>query len=557
MSGRRPGNAENRRSGFKFNAMTSDELRRRREETQVEIRKAKREDSLNKRRNIVETPSTTTPTVSMTGLQSEVPRAKELSHAEFGARLPNMVQALMSPDLATQYQTTIDFRKVLAKERNAPIQDVVDARIVPRFVDILAGRSISVPPSDTEQQKMLEDLLFEAAWVLTNIASGEPEHTMAVVEAGSVPVFISLLRHHNAEIREQSIWALGNIAGDGPKLRDYVLQENIMSPLLENLAFSLDNGAEPKSVVRNGAWAISNLCRGSPSPSWNQVVVALPVIFRLLQVNDNDTLVDTCWALAYMTADNGVIADIVDAGLVPYIVPKLAHPNLSVQVPALRACGNIVTGNESQTQAVIDAGALPLFLSLLNHTRVSILKETCWAVSNITAGTAEQIQAVLDANIMPRLIHHLSFADYKVKKEACWAVCNATSAHETHPRQVKYIVAQGCLKPLNDLLRDCQDSRVILVALDGISNILEVGQQEALLSPDNANPYSQFVEEVGGLATICDLQEHPETEIYLKSKDIIDKYFDGEEDEDGGLDSSATFNFDAKAEAPMGGFHFN
>ncbi len=320
MSGRRPGNVENRRSGFKFNAMTSDELRRRREETQVEIRKAKREDSLNKRRNIVETaagaPSTTSPTASMSELAAEVPRARELSQAEFGARLPNMIQALMSPDLGTQYQSTVEFRKVLAKERNAPIQEVVDARIVPRFVEILAGRSVTVAPGEAERQKMQEDLLFEAAWVLTNIASGEPEHTMAVVEAGAVPVFISLLRHHNAEIREQCIWALGNIAGDGPKLRDYVLQENIMSPLLENLAFALDNGAEPKSVVRNGAWAISNLCRGSPSPSWNQVVVALPVIFRLLQVNYNDTLVDTCWALAYMTADNGVIGDIVNARLV-------------------------------------------------------------------------------------------------------------------------------------------------------------------------------------------------------------------------------------------------
>lgn len=54
MSERRGNNGEGRRAGFKFHGMTTEELRRRREENQVEIRKAKREDSLNKRRNLVE-----------------------------------------------------------------------------------------------------------------------------------------------------------------------------------------------------------------------------------------------------------------------------------------------------------------------------------------------------------------------------------------------------------------------------------------------------------------------------------------------------------------------
>lgn len=51
MSSRRNA-ASDRRSEFKFHGLTAEELRRRREETTVEIRKAKREDSLNKRRNL-------------------------------------------------------------------------------------------------------------------------------------------------------------------------------------------------------------------------------------------------------------------------------------------------------------------------------------------------------------------------------------------------------------------------------------------------------------------------------------------------------------------------
>lgn len=56
-----------RRAEFKFHGMTTEELRRRREENQVEIRKAKREDSLNKRRNLVEV-ATPTPSPAALGL---------------------------------------------------------------------------------------------------------------------------------------------------------------------------------------------------------------------------------------------------------------------------------------------------------------------------------------------------------------------------------------------------------------------------------------------------------------------------------------------------------
>lgn len=49
--------SEARKSSYKTRGMTSDELRRRREEASIEIRKNKREDSLNKKRSITLQPS--------------------------------------------------------------------------------------------------------------------------------------------------------------------------------------------------------------------------------------------------------------------------------------------------------------------------------------------------------------------------------------------------------------------------------------------------------------------------------------------------------------------
>lgn len=55
-----------------------------------------------------------------------------------------------------------------------------------------------------------------------------------MVQANAVPVFIKLLSSPEADVREQAVWALGNIAGDSPELRDYVLSQNALGPLVRS-----------------------------------------------------------------------------------------------------------------------------------------------------------------------------------------------------------------------------------------------------------------------------------------------------------------------------------
>ncbi len=302
-----------------------------------------------------------------------------------------------------------------------------------------------------------------------------------------------------------------------------------------------------------------------------QILPALPVLAKLVYSLDDEVLIDACWAISYLSdGANDKIQAVIEAGIPRRLVELLMHASTSVQTPALRSVGNIVTGDDVQTQIIINCGALPALLSLLGSSKDGIRKEACWTISNITAGNSTQIQAVIDANIIPPLINLLSNGDFKTRKEACWAISNATSGGLQKPDQIRYLVTQGCIKPLCDLL-SCPDNKIIQVALDGLENILKVGEMDKEASDvpgdQNVNKFALYIEEAGGMEKIHDCQNNINEEIYMKAFNIIGKYF-SDEDEAGvdmntegpSQDQAGGFGFGAQEphqqQTPQGGFNF-
>eukprot|EP01090_Pellita_catalonica_P015436 TRINITY_DN4193_c0_g1_i1.p1 TRINITY_DN4193_c0_g1~~TRINITY_DN4193_c0_g1_i1.p1 ORF type:complete len:320 (-),score=62.98 TRINITY_DN4193_c0_g1_i1:159-1118(-) len=282
-------------------------------------------------------------------------------------------------------------------------------------------------------------------------------------------------------------------------------------------------------MLRNATWALSNFCRGKPAPAFELVSPALGTLARLIiSSTDEDVLADACWALSYLSdgEDNDKIQEVIQAGVSRRLVELLMHGSYNVKTPALRTVGNILAGDDIQTQIVLNVGALPCLLSLLSSPKKPIQKEVCWALSNITAGNKRQIQAVIDANFFPPLIHLLATGEFNIKKEIVWVLSNAAVGGTF--LNAKYLVDLGCIKPLCDLLL-ASDVRLIRTVLETLENILSLGENEAMQLC--ANPFVEAVEEADALDKLEQLQMHDNIEIYQLAVNLLEKYFGGEEDQ--------------------------
>jgi importin subunit alpha-1 len=465
-----------------------EECTRHREETSIRIRKNKRAEMIRKRRTRVCTP------------------------------IPNMnlnvnLQLLYTGSDEEQLQTLMRLRKILSMGQEPPIQQVLDTNILPRLISYL-GRHDNY------------HLQFEAAWILTNIASGETSYTQSIINANGMAPLIALLDTPHEDVKEQVVWALGNIMGDCNSFRDHGIQHGVVPAILRNFKPQIQR----ISTTHNMIWTISNICRGKPSPPLDIIMPVIPHLASVLKFDEEDILSDTCWALCYITdGENERIESVVKTGVCMRLVELITAPSTKVKIPALRTIGNIATGSDHLTQHIIDSGAINVLRNQLDCQQRQIRKESIWTLSNIAAGSQQQIQQLIDCKVIPKIIRMSIDEEFSIRKEALWTLANVTSGGTES--QVEYLVHNGCLESFNSITI-CNDTKITQVALEALENILKCGEKERRNRSLQLNPYVEPMETIGVIESLEDLQEHQDMVIYNHAIRLLENYFGAEAETD-------------------------
>lgn len=240
----------------------------------------------------------------------------------------------------------------------------------------------------------------------------------------------------------------------------------------------------------------------------------------MLTSTDTEILSHVCWAFSHLCDGPSThIQAVVDSDVCFRLVELLSHSSWRVTKPALRAIGNIVCAEDDHdyTQHIIECGAVPSLRRLIAHSNREIQKEACWTLSNIAAGTVDQIQCVLDSGCIPSLMGLAASdtTDAEVKSEACWVVLNATSCGSDS--QIEYLVNEGCIQILGNLL---EETSMVMMALEGLERILQVGELEAKRT-DAPNPYASLM----ASANIETLVSHKSATVAKRAARIWQQHF--------------------------------
>lgn len=398
----------------------------------------------------------------------------------------------------------VGFRKMVSFPKNAPMQSIIDANMLPHFLGLLSR-------SD------LPRLQFEVLWTLTNIASGKEEYVQALLDKGAAQIFIALLKGENKpEVKDQAIWALGNIAGDENFFKQQIVSAGAIKPICDCL-INIENPSE--TFIRNACWCLANLCRGRPLPPQDELLYIIPVAVRVVETyTEESILVDAMWTISYIS-DGGAatVPHILETGCIDTIIRGLFHDSSSVQIPTLRTCGNFVTGSDEQTDVVLGAGLVEAIKFLMDHSEQMIRKEAMWTLSNICAGNENHVMGLIQEGVVDKLVEKTFDDAVEVQREAVWSLSNCTATKKADV--IRMLVEKDCIRAMCSWLNK-QDSKTLIVILEGLLNILWVGK--TLL---NHSLFADKLEECGALDLLEDLQSYPNQHVYELAIKLLETYF--------------------------------
>ncbi|RLN90821.1 hypothetical protein BBJ28_00012506 [Nothophytophthora sp. Chile5] len=372
------------------------------------------------------------------------------------------------------------------------VEQIIESGIVPVMVTLLNSASPLASATRTGGEVYREIL-----WCLTNIASGQYEHTKLVLPA--VPRLLQFLEGANHSLAEHAAWVLGNIAADCEEFRQQLIANGAVVPLVKQLS----NPSE-KELAKTSAWALSNLARGFETPAKPFVNAGIvPVVVKGLTQPSSaatfseDIVVEVAWLLSFLTArEEEYLKLMLENGLVELLLPYFSTSNELLLTPILRVFGNICCGSPDHHT---DEWQMPYIRRLLTTDSVflpklreflqpavaaeqkSLASEAAWVISNLAALDAQVVELLMQAQLLPLLGQQFHDGSFEVRREVAFALTNIALTSAAHLVQVMALdVLKGFLQMLT-----AADVAIVGNSLRFIENVLRVAPRGVAIVEGN------------------------------------------------------------------------
>ncbi|CAG9330210.1 unnamed protein product [Blepharisma stoltei] len=352
------------------------------------------------------------------------------------------VGKINSDDPILQLEGLQFIRKELSQKDNPPINEIINSGICRRILDLA-----STMPDD--------EFLFEATWVFSNILSGNSKQTAYLVNLDVIPFLFRLFDKTNDDIKDQVMWAFGNIAGDNTNWRDLIISnENFgyIIDLCNNMNFSNRN------MIKTCSWAVSNFLRGSPQPVVEKVLPFVRFLKRIIvELEEQEILTDALWGCFYITELHSSLEAFQKKQFLEKIIRQLSTWKIELLTASLKTIGNITSQMENSFSVLFRLGFLEKIDSLLCHQKRTIRKEACWILSNMSTESCDVVAKFLENKLYEKLLHIMKTDSQDVKKEAIWVIANSATVCDSN--QVINLAQLGMVKELINCIKfnDCRN----------------------------------------------------------------------------------------------------
>ncbi|KAI7893062.1 armadillo-type protein [Mucor mucedo] len=330
------------------------------------------------------------------------------------------------------------------------IQNVLDLDIHERI------RTILLEPG-------YDELKYETAWTITNLAFGTSRQTHYLIESGIID---SMVRCFRTSDNYRTAWALANVSIESPDYRSSMAQENLIGDVAEaltekceSIAYKLANGINAEQYrttldgyiivedkvdrddVKDLTWSLANICRGGfkTVEHWEQYLHAFDAFSVAINYVHKDIWREACWGLSRILSnmynfDQFFRSLHLSTRLCPRLVNLLKHQEMSTVLPALQTVSNFSSGPNDYIEILLDADLLnSVWWYMTPDTPQQLRRNAILTVSNLAAGDNQIVRKVVyNENIMKSVIAHIVIPGHVYLPEDCkWIESNRSTIPET------------------------------------------------------------------------------------------------------------------------------